>query len=180
MHCMPRTAALLLCLACAGWAQSPEAISRELKEICDADQSDRTGPGFAPGADERDHQRRARVLEILKTAELTTADDFFNAALVLQHGEVPEDFLLAHVLATAAGIRGHKTGAWLAAATLDRYLQRIGKPQVFGTQYVKSGDASDWTQGEYSRDLLSDALRKAFGVPGLAKQVESMQKMNKK
>jgi hypothetical protein len=24
---------------------------------------------------------------------------------------------------------------WIAAATLDRYLQRIGQPQVFGTQF---------------------------------------------
>jgi len=176
---MPKAAVLLL-LACSGWAQSPEAISRELKEICDADQKDRTGTGMAPGADQRDHQRRARVLEILKTAELTTGDDFFNAALVLQHGEIPEDFLLAHVLATASAMRGHKTGAWLAAATLDRYLQRIGKPQVFGTQYVRSNGASEWSQGDYSRELLSDGMRKAFGVPELAKQVARMEQMNKK
>ena len=135
---------------------------------------------MAPGAADRDHQRRARVLEILKTAELTTGDDFFYAALVLQHGEIPDDFLLAHVLATAAGMRGHKVGPWLAAATLDRYLQRIGKPQIFGTQYVRQDAKGEWNQGEYSRDLLSDGMRKVFGVPEQAKQVEQMQELNKK
>ncbi len=28
---------------------------------------------------------------------------------------------------------------WIAAATLDRYLQTIGQPQVFGTQYAERG-----------------------------------------
>ena len=37
-------------------------------------------------------------------------------------------------------MRGGSADKWIAAATLDRYLQSINQPQVFGTQYP--GDKS--------------------------------------
>jgi hypothetical protein len=32
---------------------------------------------------------------------------------------------------------GHPVGAWLAAAAMDRYLNRQGKPVKCGSQYVR-------------------------------------------
>jgi hypothetical protein len=60
--------------------------------------------------------------------------------------------LFAHVLAINAVIRGDNRSKWIAAATLDRYLQLIGKPQIFRSQYpFEPGVArqSDGTQNRF-------------------------------
>jgi hypothetical protein len=88
--------------------------------------------------------------------------DFYYAAFISQHGNDPSDYLLAHTLAMAAMARGYDA-AWISAATLDRYLQKIGQAQVFGTQYqCESKQAS---QGDYRSDLVTDEVRVAMGVP---------------
>ena len=42
-------------------------------------------------------------------------------------------------LALAAMEKGDAAARWIAAATLDRYLQKVQQPQVFGTQYRWDG-----------------------------------------
>ncbi len=54
----------------------------------------------------------------------------------LQHGDAADDYLLAHILAVEAIVKGDASSKWISAATLDRYLQAIGKSQIFGTQYL--------------------------------------------
>ena len=46
---------------------------------------------------------------------------------------------MAHTLAMVAVARGDADARWIGAATLDRYLQAIGRPQVYRTH---SGTAS--------------------------------------
>jgi len=141
----------------------------EMTAIYDADQADRQ-PG--PKIDwtkvwPRDAARRARTKALLDAGKLNSGTDFVHAAFVFQHGS-GNDFLLAHVLATIAIARGRPDATWIAAATLDRYLQSVGQPQVYGTQYtVREGKA---TQEPYDRSLISDALRVATGVPPQAAQ----------
>jgi len=69
--------------------------------------------------------------------------------------------------------KGNSKASWIAAATLDRYLQRIGQPQIYGTQFLHNA-GKPWTQEPYKRSLLPDALREATGVPSLAKQQEQL------
>lgn len=95
---------------------------------------------------------------------------------MFQHGDLPDDYLKAHALAVVAAARGKSEAAWIAAATLDRYLQHIGQPQIYGTQYLRHGD-SEWTQEPYRRDLLSDPLREATGVPPISKQEDRLKDM---
>jgi len=98
------------------------ADNPELRSIKEADQADRRS---MPASDQlrelmqRDGERRVRVLEILKEGRLATAWDYFNAALVLQHGESAEDIRLAHALATIAITLDpeHKRAKWLVAAS---------------------------------------------------------------
>src|SRR5690349_20827885 len=77
--------------------------SEELRSIAKADQADRqfskppTPEEWKPIA-ERDRQRKARVLALLNQNRLVSAGDYDNAALVFQHGELPDDFLAAHEL----------------------------------------------------------------------------------
>lgn len=116
-----------------------------------------------------DKARRVRTQALLDAGKLSSGNDFYYAAYVFQHGNEAEDCLKAHALAVVAIARGKQEATWIAAATLDRYLQRIGQPQIYGTQFLHPS-GQHWTQEPYRRDLLSDAVRKASGVPPLAAQ----------
>jgi hypothetical protein len=148
---------------------------------------------------EAEHNRHgdARRLEIrgmLAKGEIHTAQDFHDASFIFQHGEVADDYLLAHILAIEAVIKGDDSSKWIAAATLDRYLQIIGKPQVFGTQYPadpnaprKPGEQQDpksqilqvaRTQNPINPQFLPDSLRLAFCVPNLEQQKKNLAELN--
>jgi hypothetical protein len=57
--------------------------------------------------------------------------------MILQHGSTPEDYLLAHEFCVVAIIKGKNDQAarWLAAASEDRFLMSLDRPQRFATQY---------------------------------------------
>jgi len=159
-----------------------KSVSVELKELYEADQADRTF-STPPTAEQwqeitkRDKARRDRVMELVGAAALESGDDYFHAAMVFQHAEGAEDILVAHILATVAGFKGNEDAQWLSAAALDRYLHRIDRPQILGTQYVRSSADEPWSQGAYDKKL-PDAIRAAFGVPALKEQEARVEKMN--
>jgi hypothetical protein len=136
----------------------------DMQAIVDADQADREPAlqdlDWAQLA-ERDAARRTRVRTLLDAGQLRTGKDFASAALVFQHGATSNDILLAHVLAMTAVAQGGTDSRRLAAITLDRYLERVGQPQVFGTQFSTSdvNDPRKWTLEPYDVDLIPDALR---------------------
>lgn len=142
----------------------------EMAAMFAADQAARANPGqidWAKVAPE-DARRRVETKTLLDSGRLRSGADYYHAAFVFQHGDQPDDFLMAHVLATIAVSRGRPDATWIAAATLDRYLQRIGRKQIFGTQYVTRDGTT--TLEPYDRALVSDALRAAMGVPPQAEQ----------
>ncbi len=144
----------------------------EMTAIFDADQEDRRATNVNRSVvGPADAKRRARTQDLLDSGALESGDDFFHAAFVFQHGNAPADYLKAHLLAMIAIARGKPGAVWIAAASLDRYLQAIGKPQVLGTQYTLLKDAPA-TQEPYDRTLVSDAMRKALHVPSIAEQEE--------
>lgn len=122
---------------------------------------------------EEDAARRARTQELLAAGALATANDYYHAAFVFQPGGDADSYLLAHTLAVAAMAHGHQKAPWMAAATLDRYLQEIGRPQIYGTQYSRP-EGEGWSMEPYDRDLIPDALRTALGVPDRAAQEEAL------
>lgn len=158
------------CLA-DGRPLEERATNPAMTAIFDADQAARAHPSAIdwnilwPA----DKARRVQTNALLDAGKLNSADDFYHAAYVFQHGEEADDCLKAHALALIAVARGKAEAAWIAAATLDRYLQRIGQPQIYGTQFLHPR-GKEWTQEPYQRDLLSDAVRQATGVPALAAQ----------
>jgi hypothetical protein len=125
---------------------------------------------------EGDHARRERTKILLKGGKLKTANDFYHAAFIFQHGDTPDDYLLAHTLALASAAKGSKDASWIAAATLDRYLQTIGQKQIYGTQYLNNRDTGP-TMEPYNRGLVPDTLRDALGVPLQEKQEGRLAKM---
>jgi hypothetical protein len=151
-------------------------VSQELAERYGADQEDRKNLA-ALGSQtvmERDHERLRRVLEIVNGDGLRSGEDYYHAAMILQHsnpkaeGYTPQHYLLAHALATVAGFHGHKQGKWLSAAALDRYLDFSKQKQFFGTQYERDGEGL-WQPGHHS-EFLTDALRRQFHLPSQTEQ----------
>jgi hypothetical protein len=154
-----------------GWAQGNAAtVQEELAALFRADQEDREGdwgklsPEEFAAITERDRQRRARVLELVRAERVTTAEDYYHAAMVLQHGEKPEDHLLAHVLATVAAFKGNPKGKWLSAAALDRFLAKSGREQFFGTNFFGSSFENLQLSPPLS-GLATEALRREYDVP---------------
>src|SRR5689334_20663257 len=115
--------AALLSLAAPAVSQTPPADNAEMAAIVAADQAVREGGGQVDGQAmvRADAERRQRTRELFDGGALTTANDFFAAAFVFQHGETPEDFLLAHVFAVRSLALGRTDAEWITAASLDRY-----------------------------------------------------------
>lgn len=146
--------------------------SKELAQMYRQDQSDRrnlekSGNGGWSEVTQHDKEHQQRVVELLKAGKLKSAKDFFHAAMIMQHGNEPQQLVLAHVLSEASAQRGYKPAVWLTAASFDRLMQKVGQPQVFGTQYSKDANGP-WTMDPFSEELLPDSLRKAFNAPELA------------
>jgi hypothetical protein len=180
---------IMLILVFAGWLQSVGENSKEqgseVHQLFLADQSDREGFKGVIGSTaemqkikRRDKQRQARVRQLLVSGALKTGQDYHDAAFIFQHGDQPDDYLLAHTLAIASVAKGEQEGRWIAAATLDRYLQSLKKPQIFGTQYSKHGTKA-YTQEPFNRNLVTDELREALCVPKRDQQQKDQDKLNK-
>jgi hypothetical protein len=174
--------AILLLLITGGrpYAFSQAGNNEEMTKIFTADQKERENPMKLTPSDwqvinAHDAERRKQVRKLLDAGAITTGDDFEHAAFIFQHGNLPEDYLLAHILAVAAVARGDLKARWISAATLDRYLEAVKQPQVFGTQYSWKITPKDATQEPYDHDLVSDALRREFCVSKRADQAENLQ-----
>lgn len=152
-----------------------------MQRLFDQDQADRQHPvnSKAEGMNiyREDTARRVAAHKLLDAGALHTAQDFENAAFIFQHGDSADDYLLAHTLATIALAKGSPSAIWIVTATLDRYLNKIGQPQIYGTQYNKNRDAS-WTQEPYNHELISDALRKDLLVPTFTEQQKQLARYN--
>lgn len=178
--------ALSALASCGTRAGSRQTISitdsSEIKRILDADQADRESSIAAINWEQvapRDSVRRKQVLEMIDRGEVRTGKDFARAALVFQHGETTNDILLAHILAVTALGKGDPDGRRMAAITLDRYLNRIGQPQVFGTQFNSANlkDSKAWTMDPYDPKLIGDALRALNCVEPVSVQFEFLAAM---
>lgn len=161
---------------------SPDEISAELARLYAEDQADRTPPSgeidwnaVAP----RDAARLARIKTLCRSQALRTGRDYFHAAMILQHAHEPDDYLLAHELCVVAASQGVRQAKWLAAASEDRFLMSLNRPQRFGTQYRIDQPTGRWSLYELASDL-PDSVRRALNVPALSKAKAHVQTMNAK
>jgi hypothetical protein len=145
----------------------------ELREVTSQDQAARSGSVGAIDwkvVSAQDAARRMQVAEILRKGEVKTSEDYYNAALVYQHGETADDIRLAYSLATVAVALDpeNKAAKWLTAAAWDRIMMRVGQPQWYGTQYSKLNNSEAWQLYKMDETVVSDEERKRLGVPPLA------------
>src|ERR1700735_3858206 len=140
LFCLLVPPSLVFAQSSAPQQNPPATVPTNIHQLFIDDQAERTVgggaiPKYGPDVNSRDAKRRAEARLLLEAGEVKTAQDFHDAAFIFQHGHSSQDYLLAHILAVEAIVKGDASSKWLAAATLDRYLQAVGQKQVFGTQY---------------------------------------------
>ena len=146
----------------------PDVPSSEMARIYQEDQAAREGDftkiteAQLEAMSKGDVERRKQTRALLDAGKIQTGADYRKAAFVFQHGDTPSDYLLAHTLALVALKKGDTSASWIAAATLDRYLTAINKPQIYGSQFSGSGE-----QKQTDPDVVSNALRRELGVPAV-------------
>ncbi len=144
--------------------------SRELETLFAQDQADRH-PLPNQSIDwtivqPRDQARLTRVKEIYTANGLQTGADYYYAAMILQHGKTPDDYLLAHEFCIVAVSKGEHRAKWLAAASEDRFLLSIGRPQRFGTQSIMT-QSNPQLQKSPIAPGITNHLRHQLNVPAL-------------
>ena len=151
------------------------ADNAELKRMYEDDQAARKPaydgkPIDVLAMSQGDDLRERRVKEMYFGNELKTGADYYHAAMILQHGLEPDDFLLSHDFSVIAIAKGELRAKWLAAASMDRFLTAIGRPQRFGTQFGRARPGFPVRLRPVDPNI-TDEHRNEFGVRPLAEQL---------
>lgn len=177
---------LLLLLPCLSFAADSNL---ELRAMTMADQAGRKASNInwdVLGAE--DAQRRVQVRAMLTAGSIKTAEDYYNAALIMQHGSEVQDYKLAFSLANLSAVidpesksftPAYKTGKWLMAAAWDRHLMNLGKPQWYGTQITKPHGSALWEVYPLDETAVTDAERQAHGIMPREEMRQKVAEMNK-
>ena len=158
------------------------ADNTRVRDLFLADQAARQAEpdaGDVLAATSKDLERQNAVLEQIASGALTTSADYFHAAVVFQHGATTENIALAYSLATIATRLqpAHPHAKFLTAAAWDRLMKRMGKPQWYGTQYMR-GAGGTYELYRIDEQAVTDEDRARLGVPALADSRERIRKMN--
>lgn len=157
---------------------SHQADNVRLTELAEADQSDRKNNH--PNLDKNDEMRLQEAYQLIEANQLKTANDYFNAAVILQHGQSTNDYLKANELAKESvqlnpDLREAKI---LIGQSQDRYLRSTGKEQWYGTHFQMINDK----RYVYPIDTtaLTDQERQELGFSSLAELLEKYNKLHQK
>jgi hypothetical protein len=156
-----------------------KSVNPELLAAYLADRAERSAEiTDREAAMKRDATRQNVVRIAIAGRALRTADDYLHAALVMQHGTTAGDFALARDLAKqAVALRPSLAEArWLYAATTDRYLRAIGKPQIYGTQYAQVDGR--WTLEPFDPTAVTDEERARWRTHSLAERRRFIDELN--
>src|SRR5690606_8278921 len=151
----------------------------ELAQMFAADQAARRSPNINwEDLRTEDEERRSTVMSILAAGGIQTALDYYNAAMIFQHGDSAEDIRLAHAFATISSTLGNSSASnWLMAASWDRLMLQFEQPQWYGTQYVRD-DSGKWVLYQVDPDAVTDDQRAEWSVPSLQESGERAELMN--
>lgn len=154
------------------------SINGERYHLYEEDQADRKGTFDREKVWPRDRKRMDRVLEMLNAGQIKAADDFYHAGLILQHGKEPADFALAFSLASESARLdpSNRAAGWLRAATKDRFLWSVGRPQIYATQSKKVD--GKWTVEPIDEKAITEEERDRIGVMRLAATRRRLEEQN--
>ncbi len=173
--------ALTMCMFKPIDVMSQQLDNVELQRMTDQDQDqrkNRTDSGVNIWIE--DSIRRVQLKQLIREGKVITAKDHYNAALIFQHGTDTIDSGNAVAFMKKAIELDSKMDRWLLAAAIDRDLMRKGKPQIYGTQYVRSKDESGWRLYDLDTTAVTDDERMLYRVGTLAQQRERERTMNLK
>lgn len=168
------------------YAHTPATVPVDnplLRRLFDEDQGDRTTATIDAETVKRDARRREQVLRELRSGRLRTANDYYHAAMVFQHGESADEIRLAFSLAWTSAQMDEKKkdrALWLSAAAWDRIMMRLQKPQWYGTQYVADDANSGYRLYKIDGDAVTDRERIRLGVPVLSEAKKRAEFLNER
>ncbi len=151
-----------------------------LRQLYQADQAERADTALKwQDVLEHDRSRAAQVKQMLATGQLKTADDFFHAAAILNHGADIDEFRLANAIAAIGLARFPKDAALMRvyATSWDRMMLAQNRPQWYATQYTQDAQSHLW-QLEPVDEQVSERARLKLGLPSLAEMREKVASMN--
>jgi len=165
------------------------ADNAQLKAMYEADQGERQAMFRAPPAErgalqqkirDADAQRLRQTKHMLKNGEIRTAEDYWHAAFLLQHGESIDDTRLAFSLGMIATSLqpDNRKYRWITAASFDRILTRKKQPQWYGTQFDMDPATGKQVQLAVAEGAVTDAERTALGVPTLKESEDMLKQIN--
>jgi len=126
----------------------------------------------------QDKARESRVYELIDSGKLKTGKDYYNSAMIFQHGnDTVASSMAVRMMRKAIDIDS-TINKWLLAAAIDRDLMRRQKPQIYGTQYVKNSGETKWRLYEIDTTQVTDKERKYYSVETLAEQAIKLRNMN--
>ncbi len=145
----------------------------DLKTLFKEDQGKRSGEKYQ----RTDTQRRDLVLQMLAEGKVTSPEDKFYVAMVLQHTGLkfvndklesisPENYLLGYYLAKSAYESGFKDARYLVPQAMDRYLSFTQGIQRYGTNRLINQETGIEELVPIDREV-SDEERRKYGVATL-------------
>ncbi|MDW7693037.1 energy transducer TonB [Flammeovirgaceae bacterium SG7u.111] len=152
--------------------------NQRLMYLAEQDQSDRKQNNLEVSKNDRTRLNEVKSIFIL--GGVNTSKDFFNAALIFQHGDNPEDYKKANDLAQKAVELDpeNKDARFMIAQSMDRYLLSINKPQIYGTQRRVFGELQYLQSIDTS--AVTDDERKELGAYTLNELLRFFNEMHKK
>lgn len=151
----------------------------ELQKMYNEDQSSRMAKNIDWSVlSKQDKEREKRVYEMINSGQITTGKDYYNSAMIFQHGN--------DTIASSMAVKHMKKAIeldttinkWLLAAAIDRDLMRRKKPQIYGTQYVMNNGETNWKRYDIDTTQVTDEQRKFYNVETLAEQLVKERNMN--
>ena len=153
----------------------------ELIKMHKEDQSDRTSGNIDWNiVSQNDSNRRERVNQLLDSSLVNTSLDYYNAAMIFQHGNDTISSSMAVKMMKKSIELDPSIDRWLLAAAIDRDLMRKNQPQIYGTQFIRKSAGSAWERYDLDSTKVSDEERLLHGVETLDQQREKEKTMNKK
>ncbi|WP_316734924.1 tetratricopeptide repeat protein [Pedobacter aquatilis] len=168
---------VLTFLSLSVYAQSKN--NEELQKMYDEDQSARlSGKIDWKILLKQDSLREQKVYEFIKDGKIITGKDYYNSAMIFQHGRDTIASSMAVKQMRKAIELDPSVNKWLLAAAIDRDLMRRNQPQIYGTQYVKMGQNAKFERYKIDTTKITDEQRKYYNVETLAQQKAKERSMN--
>jgi tetratricopeptide (TPR) repeat protein len=126
----------------------------------------------------QDKERENRVYEMINAGQIVTGKDYYNSAMIFQHGTDTVASSMAVKQMRKAIELDSTVNKWLLAAAIDRDLMRRQKPQIYGTQYVRIEPDTKYVRYKIDTTQVTDEERKYYNVETLAEQLIKERSIN--